>query len=157
MNFDIYFLINNLVKKEIIEQNIHYYSKAKKYEIINYEKYHKNITSIAIILKDIIKNYKYLCHIQDKIYKYNYLNDDLKNYLLNNLLGNKNIIREIINDFEYNNKLGFIFPEIYYKILLQYGEMPLRLDKIKTKYLLKKMFNGFKFGSKIIIPVGNMF
>ena len=157
MNFDIYFLINNLVKKEIIEQNIYNYSKVKKFEIINYENNKNNITSIVVILKYIIKNYKYLCHIQDQIYKYNYLNDDLKNYLLNNLLGNTNIIKEIINDFEYNFKLGFIFPEIYYKILLQYGEMPLRLDKIKMKYLFKKLFNGFKFGSKIVIPVGNMF
>ena len=72
-------------------------------------------------MRNVIKNYKYLCHIHTKITMYINMGYDWRNYLLENLLGNEKIISEILSDFENNEKLGFIFPENYYKVLFQFG------------------------------------
>ena len=66
-------------------------------------------------MKTKFKFYKYICHIHTK----KSLNEPetgalWRNYLFNNLLGNKEIISEILYDFENNEKLGFIFPETFY-------------------------------------------
>ena len=75
------------------------------------------------------------------------------------MLGNENIILEILNDFESNAKLGFIFPENYYQSLLLFGEKLNKLNKESMKYLLSKLFNKYKsrIGGKIEFPMGNMF
>ena len=44
-----------------------------------------------------------------------------RDYLYDNLLGSKEIISEILTDFENNEKLGFIFPEHYFYILSEYN------------------------------------
>ena len=157
IKFDLYITINNYVNNEIIVNYISNYSKACYFEIINYEKLYKNISNELVILKNKMKKYKYICNIQDKINAFKYLYYNMTNFILNNLLGSEEIIIEIINDFEFNNKLGFIFPETYYKFLLKYGEFDNRLVKLHIKYLLKKIFYKFKFGHNIEIIFGNMF
>ena len=65
-----------------------------------------------------MKNYKYFCHIHTKKSKHAInLGGNLRNYLYENLLGSKEIVSQILNDFENIEKLGFIFPEIYYDII----------------------------------------
>ena len=39
--------------------------------------------------------------------------------LLENLLGSNDIVSEILTDYENNDKLGFIFPENYYKVIIR--------------------------------------
>ena len=155
INFDLYFIINNYGNYEIIVNNINKNSKANNFEIINYEQQDKNIS--YMLLKNEIKKYKYICNIEYKMNNFNYLDNDMINYILNNLLGSEDIIIEIINEFEYNNKLGLIYPETYYKFLLKHGEIFNRLVKIHIKYLLKKNFYKFKFENKIEVILGNMF
>ena len=83
--------------------------------------------------------------------------DDWRNYLFNNLFGNKNIISEIITDFENNSKLGFIFPENYYKILLNFNIYLTDNDKYYMNYLLDKIFKNRTVGEILDFPMGNMF
>ena len=61
------------------------------------------------------KKYKYIWHLHTKKYKHKRnLGSNWSKYLYNNLIGNREVISEIISDFILNEKLGFIFPEIYY-------------------------------------------
>ena len=62
-----------------------------------------------------------------------------------------------MNDFENYNKLGFIFPEAFYKVLIVYGIKTNKKDKYYMNYLLKKINKHFKIGKKIEFPIGNMF
>ena len=62
-----------------------------------------------------------------------------------------------MNDFENNEKLGFIFPEAFYKVLIIYGIQTNKKDKYYMNYLLKKINKQFKIGKKIEFPIGNMF
>ena len=110
-----------------------------------------------IQLKNNIKKYKYICHIHSKkTIKSPDYGRQWRQYLFENLLGSPEIISEILDDFEQNNKLGFIFPETFYGC----SEFSLILRNREKKYInfiLNKIFPGYKIGKKLDFPAGNMF
>ena len=158
-NFDLFISTDSLAKKNSINDYILNNSKAYKVEIEILENKGRDVMPFLIQMKHKLKNYKYICHIHTKKSIYINIGENWRNYLFNNLLGNENIILEILNDFESNAKLGFIFPENYYQSLLLFGEKLNKLNKESMKYLLNKLFNKYKsrIGGKIEFPMGNMF
>lgn len=111
-----------------------------------------------------MKKYKYFCHIHTKKSKHNtILGSNWRNYLYYNLLGSKEIISEILSDFENYEKLGFIFPEVYYDIIKNindYDNTEFILHRPNIKYMnfiLNNIFPGFKIGNKLVFPTGDMF
>ena len=144
--------IRNKIKKYITA-----YSKADKYYIIVLDNKGRDVLPLLIQLKDKIKLYKYLCHIHTKKSKTcPTIGIAWRNYLYDNLLGNKRIVSEILSDFENNDKLGFIFPETFYYIIKQ--KLILTKDTLKyMKYILKKLFPNYRIGEKLDFPAGNMF
>ena len=142
---------NSIIK--YIDKN----SNANKYEIIILNNKGRDILPLLIQLKDKIKQYKYLCHIHSKKSKTcPSIGISWRNYLYNNLLGNKKIVSEILSDFENNDKLGFIFPETFYNIIRQKHILTKNTLKY-MKYILKKLFPKYKIGSQLDFPAGNMF
>ena len=79
-----------------------------------------------------------------------------RHYLYNNLLGNKDIISEIIHDFEIKENLGFVFPDTYYntiKGVKNFESIDFKYHKENINYInyvFEKMFRKFKFGKKLI-------
>jgi lipopolysaccharide biosynthesis protein len=64
-------------------------------------------------MKTKYKEYKYICHIHTKKSKHeSMLGEGWRQYIYSNLIGGKKIVSEILFDFEKNEKLGIIFPEI---------------------------------------------
>ena len=118
VKFDLFISTDSLFKKNNIQNYIKQYSKASNIDIKIIGNKGRDVLPLLIQMRIVIKNYKYLCHIHTKKTMYTNIGDDWRNYLLENLLGNEKIISEILSDFENNEKLGFIFPENYYKILL---------------------------------------
>jgi hypothetical protein len=115
--FDLYITTDSENKKDIIENYVKINSNANKYEILIIANKGRDIIPFLIQLKNIVYKYKYLCHIHTK--KRNNRTKTGKywrQYLYENLLGKKNIIKQILSDFESHRKLGFIFPEHFYKI-----------------------------------------
>jgi lipopolysaccharide biosynthesis protein len=115
-------------------------------------------------MKFKIKYYKYFCHIHTKKSKHDtILGYNWRSYLYENLLGNKEIISEILVEFEKYDKLGFILPEVYYDIIKDidnYDSIEFPLHKPNVKYMnfiLEKLFPGFTVGNKLIFPTGDMF
>jgi len=108
-------------------------------------------------IKTKYRFYKYLCHIHTK----RSLTEPKigilwRNYLFDNLLGDINIVSEIIYDFDNNEKLGFLFPETYYGIIIQFY----RLTKGTKKwmdFLASKLFKNYRVGKLCDFPAGNMF
>ena len=79
-----------------------------------------------------------------------------RKYLYENLLGNSELISEILHIFEENEQIGFIYPEIFYRS----SRLPFILNKNNTLYLnqfLNRMFPGNRAGKEIKFPLGNMF
>ena len=134
-------------------------SKANKFQILITPNRGRDIIPCLIQLKDILKKYKYLCHIHTKK---SLINGELgkywQNYLYENLLGNKFIIKQILSDLENHRDLGFIFPEhfyIYIRSAYYY--------KYSNWYHINRIFDvlfpnlNLRAGSILNFPVGNMF
>ena len=157
VKYDLYISTDTEIKKEIIKRNIKKYSKAYNYEISIFNNKGRDVLPFLIQMHNHIKNYKYICHIHSKKTKFINFGDEWRNYLYNNLLGSKNIVSEILSDFEFKSQLGIIFPEPFYKVLLSYGTELTEKDKYYMNYLLKKLNKSFRIGNKIEFPIGNMF
>ena len=157
VKFDLFISTDSLFKKNNIQSYIKKNSIANIINIKIIENKGRDVFPLLIQMKDVIKNYKYLCHIHTKKTIYTNIGNDWRKYLIENLLGNKKIISEILSDFEINEKLGFIFPENYYKVLFQFGIQLNRKNKSIIIHLLKKYFHKFRIGKKFDFPAGNMF
>ena len=77
-------------------------------------------------------------------------------YITTNSIKKKNIVSEIISDFETNNKLGFIFPESYYECI-EYTWDTDNIIKNYMNYILNKIFPGNNIKNDFDFPAGNMF
>ena len=164
IKFDLFITTISFLKKNIIEKYIKAYSLANKYEIKIVENKGRDILPFIIQMKNKVKKYKYFCHVHTKKSKHDViLGNNWRNYLYENLLGNKQIISEILNDFETFEKLGFIFPEFYYYIIKdikEFTNIDFGLNRKNKKYMnfiLNQIYPGFEIGDNIIFPSGNMF
>ena len=157
--FDLYITTNNKEKKDFIEIYLKNQTKSNKFEILITKNKGRDVIPFLIQLKDILKKYKYFCHIHTKKNGPNKkLGKYWQNYLYENLLGSKNIIKQILSDFENHNKLGFIFPEPFF-----YSLKKAYLHNYQNYYYINKIF-GILFpnrhifaGNILAFPVGNMF
>jgi lipopolysaccharide biosynthesis protein len=157
VKYDLYITTDSEIKKEIIEKNIKKFSNANNYEILILKNKGRDVLPFLIQMHNNIKKYKYICHIHTKKTKFINFGDEWREYLYNNLLGNTYIVSEILSDFDTKSKLGIIFPETFYKVLLNYDTEVTEMDKFYMNYILKKLFKYYKIGKKIEFPVGNMF
>ena len=157
--FDLYITTNTQDKKFYIENYVKNNSKANKYEVLVTPNKGRDVMPCLIQLKDILKRYKYLCHIHTKKHDVKQqLGKAWQHYLYENLLGDKNIINQILSDFEKYDKLGFIFPEHYISLIKYAIEF-----KTKTWNNIDKIFDilfpnfNIKAGNIMNFPAGNMF
>ena len=163
LKYDLFVSTVSKEKRSIIE-NYLINSNVNSYEIKIYQNIGRDVFPFIKQMKKKFKYYKYICHIHTK--KSNHkslLGANWRNYMYSNLLGNDNVISEILFDFEFNEKLGFIFPETYYDLIKDvYGfdNINFSLNEPNKKYInfiLKKIAPKFKPGEKLAFPAGNMF
>ena len=151
VKFDLYITIPSRSISYILEEYIKQNSKANNYEILIVENKGRDILPFLAQFKSKYKLYKYLCHIHSKksisIWR---------KYLYNNLLGNINIVSEILNDFETNKKLGFIFPETFFGIIRNFYYLDNGTKKW-MHYLAPYFFHNCELGELVNFPAGNMF
>ena len=161
--FDLFISTVTEEKKLFIEKLLMDFN-ISKYEIKIFKNIGRDVYPFIRQIRNHYKQYKYISHFHTKksIHK-KLLGSNWSEYIYNNLIGNKEIISDIIYDFENNDKLGFIFPEPYYEIIKgvkNFYHSNIQLNKPNNKfinYLLKKIFHKYTMGDKIIFPVGNMF
>ena len=158
VKFDLYISTDSELKKVYINDYILAKSKAVKFEIQIFNNKGRDVLPFLFQLKRKIKVYKYFCHIHTKKSKHINFGEEWRNYLFNNLLGNKEIISEILTDFENNSKLGLIFPEYFYKALIEYGDNILGSNFQYMEQIIKKISLNLKISSNNLdFPMGNMF
>ena len=163
MKYDLYISTISEDKKLFAEKCLKN-SNANKYEIRIFENKGRDVYPFITQLKKQFKNYKYICHIHTKKSVHNvFLGKSWREYIYENLIGSREIISEILYDFEKNEELGFIFPEAYYDLIryiYDFNNLNLALHYHNKKYMnniLKKLSSKYKIGEKLIFPVGNMF
>ena len=158
IKYDLYISTDTKRKMKLIKNYVDIYSKANNVFIQIFENKGRDILPFLIQMGKVIDKYKYLCHLHTKKSLTSpRIGEKWRIYLFNNLLGTTEIISEILSDFESFDKLGFIFPENYYKIL-KYSMIVKPKDKERMIYLLSKIFPGYKFSDKYFdFPAGDMF
>lgn len=157
VKFDLFISIVFPELKNKLINHIKRYSKSNSYEILTVENKGRDILPFFYQMKQKFKFYKYICHIHTKKSLIEPETGFLwRNYLFNNLLGNKEIISEILYDFENNEKLGFIFPETFYGIIKHFYKLT-TITKKWMNFLRLKLFPHYKIGELINFPAGNMF
>ena len=157
VKFDLYISITSQQLKNHLEKSIKRFSNTNYFEILMVENKGRDILPFLNQIKKKFKLYKYLCHIHTKksltAPEIGFL---WRNYLYDNLLGNINIVSEILHDFEINEKLGFLFPETFYKIIQQFYLLTNGTKKWMDS-LASKLFPNHIIGEPINFPAGNMF
>ena len=157
VKFDLYISIisDNIYHK--LESIIKCFSKANYYEIIIVENKGRDVLPFLNQMKTKFKYYKYICHIHSKKSKsVPELGLLWRNYLYNNLLGNENVVSEILSDFENKKKLGFIFPETFFGIINSFFILTYETKKW-INFLSSKLFIDYNIGELSNFPAGNMF
>ena len=161
--YDLFISTISVEKKTFIEKCL-FNSTANKYEIEIFDNKGRDVFPFIKQMKRKFKKYKYICHIHTKksVHKL-FLGTYWREYIYENLIGNKEIISEILYDFEKNEKLGFIFPEAYYDLIkgikdFENTNLALHFQNKKDmNFILKRIFGEFKVDEKLVFPVGNMF
>ena len=157
VKFDLYITINSPNNYKTLENYIKKYSYSDNYEILIVENKGRDVLPFLVQMKDKIKKYTYICHIHSKKSEtVPEIGLHWRNYLFNNLLGNSNLVSEILNDFENNKKLGFIFPETFDEIIKHFYILT---NKTKSwmDILASKLFPNCQIGELVNFPAGNMF
>ena len=114
VKFDLFISINTKIESKYIGNYIKNNSKASNYEIRVFPNKENDVLLFLKQVTNHIKKYKYYCHIYSKNSIHLDFVDEWRNYLYNNLLGNRNIISEILTEFENSKNLGLIYPETFY-------------------------------------------
>ena len=164
VQFDLYVTTVSESKKLYIEQIIQKYSNANKYTINIVENKGRDVLPFITQMKNHYKKYKYICHIHTKkTQKFPITGNLWRKYLYNNLLGSKEIISEILYDFEINDNLGFAFPDTYYNIIKGVKDFESinfkhHIENIEyINFVAERMLKNRKIGNRLIFPSGDMF
>ena len=158
VKYDLYITTTSEENKKIIEEKVKLYTKANNFEILVMDNKGRDVLPFLNQIKKVYKKYKYLCHIHSKKTNQNpNLGNNWRKYLYKNILGNEEIISEILFNFESNDNLGIIYPDNFYPITNY--TIGINNDNIRlTNYLLNKIFPLHKIGKETgYFPAGNMF
>ena len=156
--YDLFIIIEDKINIDKLKKLINLNSNKYQLELIKLFNKNENILKFLFKLRIKMKNYKYICNINTNQYKNITYFEELKNYQYNNLLGNSKIISEIITDFERNKKLGIIFPETYYKSLIELGEYTNDIDLKYVNFFLNMIYPRVNLSQIFAdFPEGNMF
>ena len=144
IKFDLFISLSHKIASKEIEKYIENNTKATNFEIRKFTYEKNDVLPFIEQVMNNVQNYRYCCHIYTKMSIHIDFEDEWRNYLLNNLLGNSNIISEILTDFENKENLGFIIPETFYKAFLIKENNKIELYTKQMNVLLKEMFPKVK-------------
>ena len=161
--YDLFVSTISSEKKYFIEKHLKKFN-LNYIEIKIFDNIGRDVYPFIEQMKSIYKRYKYICHLHSKKSNHNlFLGSGWSEYLFSNLIGNKEIVLDILNDFEINQKLGFIFPETYHEIIKDYEYFENINFDIHFKNIfymndiIRKSFHKYIIKERLIFPVGNMF
>ena len=158
VKFDLFISVCSKNVKKAIEKYIFKNSKATFIEIKIVSNKGRDVLPFLIQMKKVIKKYKYICHIHSKKSFHINFGDKWRNYLYLNLLGNSQIISEILSEFEKYDKLGLIFPEPFYRVLTTFGKKITDSNIKYMNFIIKTIFQKYKISNNYFdFPEGNMF
>lgn len=154
-DFDLYISTDSCDKVNDIITFIKSESNANKIEIAVMRNRGRDVAPFLLQITPVIKKYKYFLHLHTKKSLHSTFGDEWRLYLYNKLIGSDKVIKEIIRNFDNDNSLGVIYPEVFYGI-----KSWLDVDDSNDSYL-EELFNKLSLKNikipKDEFPAGNMF
>lgn len=152
--YDCFISTDDEKKKKIIEAKFATRCTAKNVNVAVMVNRGRDVAPLLVQLKDVINNYKYICHIHSKKTATNDYGVMWRKYLYRHLFGTKKNVANIIGIFENNPDVGLVFPETFPVIENQaiWGS-----NEVKCALLMKKLGIKSELDAKPVFPVGNMF
>lgn len=160
-NADIYITVPAEKNKQIVEQA--FSVLPNKVEVIVIKNQGRDVSALLVATKRFIMNYDYVCFMHDK--KVKQLKPETIGYgfsykCFENLLGTAELVRNVIDTFEKNPRLGLLTPpppnhgDYYITLGLEWG-----MNFENTKKLAKKLGITVPLDEKKepIAPLGTMF
>ncbi len=153
--YDLYVSTTTTEKKKAIEAYARNRIHARKLVVEVFDNRGRDVAPFLLQMHKRAEAYDLICHIHTKRSLHSTMGDDWRTYLLDNLLGNKNIVHEIIHRFEEDDKLGVVFPENYdvIRLFTVWGT-----NKPFAEALLKRMNCRISLpeDNDLLFPAGDM-
>jgi len=112
----------------------------------------RDIYPFVKILETISKlGYRAACKMHTKMSVYREDGSDIRNQLINSLIGSQSTVNEIITRLETNKSLGIIVPENY---LIAHNDQNMMDNRDHTSVLSRTLGLSFKYD---VFPAGSMF
>ena len=152
--FDLYITTTASEKREVIKTYTYTNSNADKVEIAVVENRGRDVLPFLMQMRDVLRQYDYICHIHTKKSLYSGIGDIWRTYLYENLLGSREIVSEIFELLKEGKRFGIVFPENFDLIheKIKWGS-----DRELCEELMRHIDKHFKIEGEPVFPAGNMF
>lgn len=152
--FDCYVSTDSDEKKTIISTKLNNNCNCNNFFVEVFENRGRDVAPFLCQMKDVYKNYDYLCHIHSKKTKTNDHGNEWRTYIFDHLFGSEEYMKRVFNIFETNTNIGILMPPTYPVLELQaeWGG-----NKQGVEELLNKMNILTELPELPSFPVGNMF
>ena len=161
VKFDLFITTDSNQKIEFVKNYIKKYSQAQNYFIKLVQNKGRDLIPFLEQIGEVLDDYKYICHIHSQK-EYFRFGISWTNFLLSNLLGSKELVSEILNDFEHYEQLGIVFPEPHSDLndINEISDYSLHLKSImksNMNFIINKMIQGYQIENDMEFPEANMF
>ncbi|USF25742.1 hypothetical protein N510_000654 [Firmicutes bacterium ASF500] len=153
-SFDLFVTTDTTKKKSAIEKILRGSCTCQKFEIQVLPNQGRDIAPFMVQMASEIDHYNYIGHIHTKRTANTDYGDSWREYLFHNLLGSPEYVKRLFCQFEKDEKLGLIMPELYPPIREQakwtgeYAGVRALLDRINFRGTLPQ---------EMVFPAGSMF
>ena len=152
--FDLYITTTTRENAAAIRAYTDAHSRADKVEVAVVENKGRDVLPFLAQMRDVLRNYDYICHIHTKKSLHSDIGDIWRTYLYENLLGSRETVSEILALFMKDRKLGIVFPENFDLIrdAIQWGN-----DRELCVGLMKRIDKRFQIDGEPMFLAGDMF
>lgn len=152
--YDLYVTTTADHKATYIRKYLEKHSNAQNFHIMVVENKGRDVYPFIQQMKPVITNYDYFCHIHSKKSLHGDMGSIWKNYLYENLLGSKEIVRQTLYLFEHLHDVGIIFAQNppFISKFIEWGS-----NKPFAEWLMRRMNFDDSLPEHILFPAGNMF
>lgn len=153
-DYDCFITTDSVEKKDIISRIIKKDCRPHFLKVDVLENRGRDVGPFIQQMTPVIGQYKYIAHFHTKKSKHTDFGDDWRHFLYHNMFGGKANIRNILNEFEKDSKLGLIIPEVYpiVRELMNWDN-----TKTDVETLLSKMRLSSTLPDRPMCPVGDIF
>jgi lipopolysaccharide biosynthesis protein/SAM-dependent methyltransferase len=152
-SYDCFITTDTEDKRQCIATAFRDKSRAANVTVQVFENRGRDVAPMIFQMSPVIDEYDFLLHIHTKGTVHYADGNEWRGYLMNNLLGDRGVVTDILGEFMKNPHLGLIFPETFEPIAQR--EVWAH-NKENAVVLLRRLSIDLELGNDVTFPTGNM-